>query len=64
MGLFDHLLGEHITVLPQIKTPTYELEVPSTGLKITQTVFGKGTKVLMIEQEQGEKFTSKTKKYY
>ena len=40
--------------LPQIKTPTYELEVPSTGLKITYRPFlVKEQKVLMIAQEQG-----------
>ena len=40
--------------LPQIKTPTYELEVPSTGLKITYRPFlVKEQKILMIAQEQG-----------
>ena len=40
--------------LPQIKTPTYELEVPSTGLKISYRPFlVKEQKVLMIAQEQG-----------
>ena len=40
--------------LPQLNTPTYELEVPSTGLKISYRPFLiKEQKVLMIAQEQG-----------
>ena len=40
--------------LPQLNTPTYELEVPSTGVKISYRPFLiKEQKVLMIAQEQG-----------
>ena len=40
--------------LPQLNTPTYELEVPSTGLKVSYRPFLiKEQKVLMIAQEQG-----------
>jgi len=40
--------------LPQLNTPTFELEVPSTGLKISYRPFLiKEQKVLMIAQEQG-----------
>ena len=52
--------------LPQINTPTYELEVPSTGVKIKYRPFLiKEQKVLMIAQEQGGESTSESsRKYY
>ncbi len=40
--------------LPQLNTPTYELEIPSTGVKVNYRPFlVKEQKVLMIASEQG-----------
>ena len=40
--------------LPQLNTPTYELEIPSTGVKVNYIPFlVKEQKVLMIASEQG-----------
>ena len=40
--------------LPQLNTTTYELEIPSTGVKVNYRPFlVKEQKVLMIASEQG-----------
>ena len=46
--------------LPQLNTPTYELEIPSTGVKVSYRPFlVKEQKGIMIAQEtRGSKSTS------